>query len=123
VGDGMELEQIRELLSGVYYHVVNQNNWDCQHVFASDLMSDCLALINEHCILVTGLSNVQALRTAEVLDLNCIIFVRGKVPTKDMIEIAKESGITLISTQYSMFETSGILYSNGLKAIRTVDVI
>ncbi len=85
--------------------------------FASDLMSDALALIldhNESTLLITGLANTQAIRTAEMLDLSVIVYVRGKVPSEEQIQTAKMSGIALLSVKHTMFQTCGLLYEAGL---------
>ena len=89
-----------------------------QYVFASDLMSDVLALVNvdsEETILVTGLVNPQTLRTAEMLDINTIVFVRNKFPDEEMIAHAKKMHFNMYSTAYTMYETCGLLFKAGLK--------
>ncbi|MBR2824760.1 MAG: hypothetical protein IKE51_00610 [Solobacterium sp.] len=88
--------------------------------FASDLMSDALALIQnspESTVLITGLCNAQVLRTAEMLDVEMIIFVRNKVLSDEDLEIAKEMGFNIFSTRFTMFQTCGVLYGKGLKSI------
>jgi predicted transcriptional regulator len=85
--------------------------------FASDLMSDVLTLLEDDILLITGLSNNQAVRTAEMSDIMQILFVRNKRPTQGMIDLAKEHGITIITTGYSMFRASGLLFSHGLKPV------
>ncbi len=80
----------------------------------SDMMSDVLAFVKDQGVLITGLCNPQVIRTAEMMDMLCIIFVRGKKPTDDMIELAKERGIVLISTPRRMFSACGKLYQAGL---------
>jgi hypothetical protein len=113
----MILGQVIDLIKGeVHTQIDVQQEYDT--AFACDLMSDCLALIDKKCLLITGLLNVQSLRTAEILDIDCIIFVRGKKPNHDLIVLATERNITLISTHLSMYETSGILYSNGLNGLQ-----
>ncbi len=85
--------------------------------FASDLMSDVLTLLDDNILLITGLCNIQSVRTAEMSDIKQILFVRNKKPTKDMVSLAKEQDITLMVTPYSMFKTSGILYQAGLHPV------
>ncbi|MFV0516308.1 MAG: hypothetical protein ACK5MV_02820 [Aminipila sp.] len=82
--------------------------------FASDLMSDVLALVKDQNVLLTGLCNTQVLRTAEMLDMSCVILVRGKKPSEEFIAMAENKGICLLATNKTMFVSSGILYSNGL---------
>ncbi len=86
----------------------------------SDMMSDVLAFVKEQSVLLTGLVNTQVVRTAEMMDMLCIVFVRGKTPTPDMIELAEERGIVLLSTSLRMFTACGLLYANGLTGGDTV---
>lgn len=87
------------------------------YCFASDLMSDVLTLNPHNLLMLTGLCNTQSIRTAEMADIKCIMFVRGKKPTDEMIELAKESEIVIIRYEGSMFKACGILYNLGLKPI------
>lgn len=80
----------------------------------SDLMSDVLAFVKEQAVLLTGLTNLQVVRTADMLDVSAIVFVRGKRPTDDIIKMAAESGIVVLTTDYTLFEACGILYQAGL---------
>lgn len=91
---------------------------DIKKGFAADLMSDVLAMVasNERdVVLITGVTNPQIIRTAEILDIPMIVICRGKTVPKDVIELAKEKGIIIISTDKIVFEVSGILYSHGIK--------
>lgn len=99
----------------------NLLNKDYSMAFASDLMSDALAMIQnypESTILITGLCNSQVLRTAEMLDIEMIIFVRGKKLSEESLEIAAEMGFNIFTTEYTMYETCGILFGKGLGGIR-----
>ena len=80
----------------------------------ADLMSDVLAFAKERAALLTGLLNPQVIRTADMMDSRCVVFVRGKVPDEAMIELAKDRGIALLATKYCMFSACGKLYSAGL---------
>ncbi|MEA5079760.1 hypothetical protein SDC9_71981 [bioreactor metagenome] len=80
----------------------------------ADLMSDVLASIKPEAVLLTGLCNPQVVRTAQMADVAAIILVRGKIPPKETIELAKEEKIALISSPYGMFELCGRLYAAGL---------
>jgi predicted transcriptional regulator len=80
----------------------------------ADLMSDVLAFIKPDALLLTGLTNVQAVRTAEVAEVRAMVYVRGKLPDKESIELANEKGIVLLSTNLPMYESCGRLYANGL---------
>lgn len=81
----------------------------------SDMMSDVLAYVKEQSILLTGLVNAQVIRTADMMDMLCIVFVRGKHPDEDMISLAKERGIALMTTTHRMFTACGLLWENGLR--------
>lgn len=81
----------------------------------SDMMSDVLAYVKEQAVLLSGLVNPQVVRTAEMMDMKCIVFVRGKKPDPDMIELAVERDIVLLGTGLEMFTACGLLYKNGLK--------
>jgi predicted transcriptional regulator len=85
--------------------------------FSSDLMSDVLTLDEDNILLITGLANLQLIRTAEMADINAVLLARGKQATSDMIELANENGLILMETPYSIYKASGILYSNGLKEV------
>ena len=89
-----------------------------KHVYSacgSDMMSDVLAYVKDQSVLMTGLVNAQVIRTAEMMDMVCIVFVRSKAPTDEMLELAKESGIVVMSTDMTMYTACGKLYSNGLE--------
>ena len=81
----------------------------------SDMMSDVLAYVKDQAVLLTGLVNAQVIRTAEMMDMKCIVFVRSKKPTDDMLELAVESGMVVMACDKRLYEACGILYSNGLK--------
>lgn len=81
----------------------------------SDMMSDVLAYVKEQAVLLSGLVNPQVVRTAEMMDMKCIVFVRGKHPDIDMIDLAEERDIVLLGTSLEMFTACGLLYKNGLK--------
>lgn len=80
----------------------------------SDMMSDVLAFSKDHSVLLTGLCNPQVIRTAEMLDIVCIIFVRGKKPEASMLEMAQERGLIIMETGHRMFTACGLLYAAGL---------
>ena len=76
----------------------------------ADLMSDVLAFTHAGTLLLTGLTNPQVVRTAEMAGIAAIVFVRGKLPPSDTIAMAEEKGIPLLATRYTMYETCGRLY-------------
>jgi predicted transcriptional regulator len=80
----------------------------------SDLMSDVIAFVKDEVALLTGLNTIQAVRTAIIMDVTVIIMVRGKKPSRDMIRLAEENGIAVLSTDLPMFLACGTLYASGL---------
>lgn len=91
-----------------------------------DLMSDVLMVLRkqkedieyeESSVLITGLATMQAIRTAEMLDIDIVLFVRGKKPSEKVVELAKDSGITLLTTNHMMYRACGELFCAGLKGI------
>jgi predicted transcriptional regulator len=88
-----------------------------EYAFASDLMSDVLTLKIADFILITGLANIQSVRTAEMSDLSCMVLCRGKKASDDMLELAQDNDMVVIESPHSLFKCSGILYNAGLKAV------
>ena len=82
----------------------------------ADLLSDVLAFTKERTLLLTGMTNMQVIRTVEIGDLSAIVFVRGKIPREDIVEAAQEHKIPILSTEYTMYEACGKLYGKGLPA-------
>ncbi|MBO4979673.1 MAG: hypothetical protein J6D16_04630 [Clostridia bacterium] len=80
----------------------------------SDMMSDVLAFVKDQAVLLTGLVNSQVIRTAEMMDMRCVVFVRNKKPSEEMLDIAKESGIVVLASPMRMYDACGVLYANGL---------
>ena len=80
----------------------------------SDMMSDVLAFVKDQSILLTGLVNPQTIRTAMMMDMKAIVFVRGKKPDAMIIELAKQNSIVLLTTDYRMYTACGLLYTAGL---------
>ena len=88
-----------------------------KHVYSacgSDLMSDVLAYVKDQAVLLTGLINSQVIRTAMMMDMICIVIVRSKEPTEEMLQLARDNGIVMLSTDKTLYESCGILYANGL---------
>ncbi len=81
---------------------------------SSDMMSDVLAFSKDHSALLTGLCNPQVIRTVEMMDIVCVIFVRGKMPNDRVLDMARERNLIVMTTKQTMFVASGILYKEGL---------
>ncbi len=94
-----------------------ETDHNLQKAFSSDLMSDVLTLDTEHILLITGLSNVQLVRTAEMADIEVVLLARNKRANQEMIDLANEIGLVLLETSYSIYRSSGILFKNGLAPV------
>jgi hypothetical protein len=110
----MNLRSVLALLDGM----VESSELDLEQEVAAgaaaDLMSDVLAFARPECVLLTGLTHPQVVRTADIAGIRAIVFVRGKVPPPETIGLAEEVGIPLLSTRFSLYEACGLLYSAGL---------
>ena len=111
----MKLSQVKDLLDAKVYAGEDMLDTEVKEACGSDLMSDVLAFVKDEALLLTGLQNLQVLRTAEMMDMPCIVFVRGKRPDDSIIGLARDRDIVLLSTQYPMFASCGMLYEKGLR--------
>ena len=111
----MTIREMQEVLDAKFLYGQELADLDVQFVFSADMMSDVLAYCGQCSVLITGLCNPQVVRTAEMLDICCIIFVRGKMPDEHMLALAKGKSIAVLATEHFMFTTCGILYENGLR--------
>jgi len=112
----MKIRDIVEILDAHVFCGEAQLDLEVQSACGADLMSDVMAFVKDRVVLLTGLMNPQALRTADLLDIKVVVFVRGKKPTPDLVEMALESGMILMTTKYSMFLACGRLYEAGLRS-------
>ncbi|MEC9487888.1 MAG: hypothetical protein UMV23_00140 [Halanaerobium sp.] len=110
----MEIEDIRLILKAEIL-VPAVPGKVIERACGSDLMSDVLAFTKDKTMLLTGLTTPQVVRTAEMLDLPAIVFVRGKRPEETTIELARKRGIPLLRTEFPMYEACGLLYKAGIK--------
>ncbi len=109
--------KLREVLALTEGKLITKNadlDMEVQMGCGADLMSDVLSFTHEGTLLMTGLTNPQVVRTAEVAGIRAIIFVRGKIPPEETVALAEEKGIPLLASKYTMFETCGRLYKAGL---------
>ena len=113
----MQISEIAKILDAQI--LVSNSNLDAKikYGFASDLMSDVLTLDEEEIILITGLCNIQTIRTAEMANINCLLFVRNKQASEEMIELAMENDMIILQCEYSLFRTVGLLYEKGLRPV------
>ncbi len=112
----MKISEIAKLIDGKIECNADLAENEVYSAFSSDMMSDVLAFSRDQGILVTGLVNPQIVRTAMMVDIGCIIVVRGKTLDDGVVNLATQNGIVVITTKRNMFETSGILYGAGIKA-------
>lgn len=113
----MTLKDIRELLEAEVISGEDRLDQEITAAGASDLMSDVLAFGKPGILLLTGLSNSQSVRTANIIDAKAILYVRGKRPDQEGIELAKGKNIPLLSTKFLMYTACGLLFSHGLSGI------
>ena len=111
----MKIRQIMALTGATVVCGNGREDHEVQCAFASDLMSDVLAFCSPGSLLLTGLTNIQIVRTAQMLDLPAVVFVRGKIPLEETVNLAKESGIPVLLSKYSLYEVCGRLYAAGVK--------
>ena len=112
----MTLREIVKVLNASVYLGEERLDEEVTNAFASDLMSDVLTL-KETPMLITGLCNVQTIRTCDMATLDIVVFVRNKKPTEEMIELAEDNDMVLIATSYSMFKTCGLLFNAGIEPL------
>jgi len=110
----MKLERVMEVLDAKVCTDVPYSGIDIQAACGADLMSDALAFGENKGLLLTGLNNPQCVRTAEMMDVHCVMLVRGKEPAKDLVALANEKEIVVMKTDHTMFTACGLLYQAGL---------
>ncbi|SJZ67451.1 DRTGG domain-containing protein [Selenihalanaerobacter shriftii] len=111
----MKLQDIKEITDSEVIFGEDKLDLEILAVCGADLMSDVLAFSAEKTLLLTGLTKPQVIRTAEMLGLSAIIFVRGKKPNDQTVRLAEDSNIPLLYTEHSLYETCGQLYEAGIK--------
>ena len=112
----MTIREIAQILDAEFICCEENADREVFSACGSDMMSDVLAYVKDQALLITGLCNPQVVRTAEMMDMVCIVFVRGKHPSQEAIELAQGKGMVMLTTSERMFSTCGKLYSAGLKA-------
>ena len=115
----MKISTVKEILNA---RVLCGEEHLGRHVYSAcgcDMMSDVLAYVKDQAVLLTGLVNPQVVRTAEMMDMVCIVFVRSKQPTEAILTLARNSGIVVLATEMRLYEACGRLYSNGLQKDET----
>ena len=111
----MRLSEIRDILGAVVLSGEECLDREVYSACGSDFMSDVLAYVKDQALLLTGLVNPQVVRTADMMEMKCIVFVRGKKPDAGILELAKERDIVVMSSPKRMYEACWLLYYNGLR--------
>ena len=110
----MTIKQVMETLDAELLTPEADLTREVHAACGSDMMSDVLAFVKDQSVLLTGLVNPQVVRTADMMDMVCVVFVRGKEPSAEMVELAEDRGIALLKTPLRMFTACGLLYESGL---------
>lgn len=113
----MKLSEIVDILEATVLVGNDQLNREITKAGAADLMSDILAALSDGCIFLTGLTTIQAVRTALVANVCAVVFVRSKNPPSDVVELAKEQNVPILISPYSMFVSCGRLHAKGLTGL------
>ena len=111
----MKIYEIQSLLGAKLLCGEENLQNDVYSACCSDMMSDVLAYVKDQGVLLTGLINPQVIRTASMMDMVCIVFVRDKSPTDEMVELARECGIAVMCSSLRAYEACGLLYQAGLQ--------
>ncbi|GMQ56107.1 PucR family transcriptional regulator ligand-binding domain-containing protein [Vallitalea sediminicola] len=111
----MLVSEIKEILDADILAGEDMLDLNIDYGYGCDLMSDVLAFVRHDIILLSGLVHPQVIRTAEMLDINAIAFVRGKRPSSELIRMAELKDIILLTTKHTLFTACGLLYKNGLE--------
>ena len=112
----MKVKQVKEILDAEVICRDDLLETEVHTACGSDMMSDVLAFVKNQAVLLTGLVNPQVIRTAEMMDMHCVVFVRGKEPSDEMLSLAKDCEIVVMTTAFRMFEACGKLYTHGLSS-------
>lgn len=110
----MKIAELAKIIEADILSCKDKCDMEVNSACGSDMMSDVLAYVKNQAVLLTGLVNLQVVRTASMMDMRCIVFVRSKIPTDEMLETAEENGIVVMTTNLRMYEACGMLYKNGL---------
>jgi len=113
----VKLHDLRDILQCEVLTEGDDLTVEVQNVVASDGMSEILAFAKSKELMITGLTNIQAIRTADIAGVSAVIFCRGKRPDTRVIEFAKKKKIPILATKMVMFDICAILYNKGLKGV------
>ena len=111
----MKLKEVRDILNAEVLCGEELLDTEVRSACGSDLMSDVLAYVKNQALLFTGLVSPQVVRTAEMMDMNCVVFVRGKQPDENILALARDRDMVVMATKERMYNACGLLYINGLR--------
>jgi len=113
----MKVADIIDITKGTVVCGSQKLDSELTHAFSSDLLSDVLTISKTGILLITGVANLQTIRTAEMAEVACILLVRNKKASPEMVGLASDLGLAIIESPYSMFGSSGLLFQSGLKPL------
>ena len=111
----MKLKEVRDILNAEVLCGEELLDTEVRSACGSDLMSDVLAFVKNQAMLLTGLVSPQVVRTAEMMDMSCVVFVRGKQPDENILALARDRDMVVLATKERMYNACGLLYINGLR--------
>ena len=111
----MKIKEVRDILNAEVLCGEELLDTEVRSACGSDLMSDVLAFVKNQAMLLTGLVSPQVVRTAEMMDMSCVIFVRGKQPDENIVRLARDRDMVVLATKERMYNACGLLYINGLR--------
>ena len=111
----MKLKEVRDVLHAEVLCGEELLDTEVRSACGSDLMSDVLAYVKNQAMLLTGLVSPQVVRTAEMMDMSCVVFVRGKQPDENILALARDRDMVVLATKERMYNACGLLYINGLR--------
>ena len=110
----MKISEVARILNAQVLTGEDKLDMEVHSACGSDMMSDVLAYVKDQGVLLSGLMNVQVIRTLLMMDMNCVVFIRGKIPPQGIVDFAEENGVVVLRTDLPMFESCGRLYAAGL---------
>ena len=115
----MTIRELASLLDAKVLCGTDKLEQEVDNAFSSDLMSDVLAFVTDKTVLITGLTNIHVMRTAEMLDIHCIVYGRGKIPSQELLDEARELDIVVLATAHNCYTTCGLMYQAGIRSRNT----
>ena len=112
----MTVREVMEIVDGKILVGEDRLDTPVDTACGSDLMSDVLAFVTDKTVLITGLTNIHVMRTAEMLDIHCIVYARGKIPSEDLLEEANDLDIVVLATAHNCYTTCGLMYEAGIRS-------